>query len=65
MLFRSERAGLSVAGVVLTPEGPETRTANAEDLRMLLPRVAVRTMRWMTAWDAEALADAGAELLAG
>lgn len=60
-----ERAGLLVAGVVLTPESVDQRTANAEDLASLLPGVAIRRMGWMPGWTREELAGAGAALLAG
>jgi dethiobiotin synthetase len=60
-------AGLPIAGVVLGPPtgGDPSSNSNFDDLRALLPDVAVRRMRRLTTLDREALADAGRGLLLG
>lgn len=63
------RAGLPVAGVVLTGPDPATGDAstrsNLDDLRALLPDAAVRRLPWLPDLSRAALAGAGRALLLG
>lgn len=65
------RAGLSVAGVVLTGPAPAVGSddvspaSNHDDLRALLTDTAVRRLPWLTSLDRATLAEAGRRLLLG
>jgi len=63
------RAGLSVAGVVLTGPAPSvddlSSASNLFDLRALLPDTAVRRLPWLPSLDRATLAEAGRGLLLG
>jgi dethiobiotin synthetase len=59
------RAGLSVAGIVLTPAESDVPASrhNLAALQELLPGVAVRAMGWVSPWNRSELAAAGRALL--
>lgn len=60
-----QRAGLPVAGVVLTGLAAGGEMDNYGELRHLLPELAIRRMPWLSSLDRASLAEAGRGLLRG